>query len=1355
MPFRCSVAVALTTAVLAATGCGAVTQRYPDDVAAAFARDAMRRLESEHFLIYYADRRHAEVLRFLARAERCASATRAAAKIHDGPYDDKMVIVMPDAPFNNAFVVPELSGYEAAAVIPTYSTLDFTTEFGLVADPGLIACHELTHYTHDEQIAGFWRYTNAIFGEIYDPQIGFDPWMFEGLAVHYEAELNPGIGRPSWPLFTGVFAAGYAGGQHLDGGEMSDQKRLATMGHHYLVGGMFVKFLAQTYGDDALWRTIASQAHAVDGVFSAGSFSDGFHKRLGTLIDEFRAWTARTYPVRKPPATQAHLATVGNDARYTRGRDGTEAWVADDVDLPEKLVVRDAHGVTLASIPMVEIAPPRILVEAVPLLVSGLSITNDGNEVWLTAIDTGTTYEIPRLLRWRRGETALTEVQRGLGPGASIDPSGRIYYYCEVDGDRWSLAAYDVYANTRRVVRDMEPGTYVTGGRMSPDGSRIVADVFDGHRFVEWELDATTGSRLREVHGAGFDPVFDASYTSDGRLMWLGQVAERFQVTVEGQVITDAPYAAYAAREANGTIRFLDREAWEWELAEVALPPPPLAAPPALPLPSPAFLPRSVAEPPPAIVSDAAFSPLDHLFYPQNRSPTAIISSDVTDPRATLGGGDRLGNQRWALTGYVQPFLSNEPTHWGGDAQYLNLMLAPFHIYAEVSAINYIERDTGYPDDHHRTRDALLSISRTFRDSIAVGLTGQYTDDEQREVGYLPLVRHVAGPQLAAVYQGVESTRYTGVRRALEASAAVAYYPQITASRRHHRRWRIDWRHRAAAVPPATAVAQPARPRAGVEPRDRPPAARRRQRAAHAVERRQRELGAAAVRRHADRAELAVRRGAARLRGLRDHDRSRGHRRPHVSLSDHHRSRRRVGAVAAAVVLHPRARRRGLRLRRGRRGARASRRHRRGAHAQHRALAPADVDRLSDRAPRARRRRDRAARRPRIPVTARPSLAFAGNALRTFPRGPVRVPSSSHHLGEVAMTSWKTTTLRLGFAAAIFAIGTAEDCGEGGDVNSYGCPTGDACSSKEPDGLDFQSAGIGEQLLAQDQVAAMAVGGTQTILLLNGSDGSPLEIPATVTMGDDEITIASRHGNVLVLRAGSETDSSELRVIDPATGELFDQISIAEAPIAMASLTKSVNETLADLDDGTPMLLSPGGIGVVGLQAADSTPLIDDSMTITGAGLAHPSWDHFVVGDLAPGSYQLVATTTGHDFTLGFDVAAGADRVALSAPGSVLDGSDAEAGAPNFACFSAFVGARYLHAGWTYAADNATIARSGFEGCVWFTPLVAGPVVVRATAGGLTVDLDTTAAAPTTDHARARDKPVGSRGERAFARAGE
>jgi hypothetical protein len=743
----------------------------------------MRRLETARFIIYYPAARRALVDRFLTRADQCAAVLREHSLVHGR--DRKFVIVMPDSPFNNAFVAPDALGYEEVSVIPAHSTLDFTTLFGLPPDPGLIACHELAHYVHVQQTAGFWGTWNSLFGHLYTPQIGYDPWFFEGLATHYEARLT-GIGRPVWPVFTGMFAAAYAG-KPIGGGDMSAFARMAPTGHHYLVGSMFVRFLAERYGERPLWQAIKSQASAFTGWFFTGTFEDGFGVDFGTLLDQFETWVHHTFPVRQVPANQQRLDEIGNDARYARGRDGTEAWVYEDVDVPPRLRVRGASGRTLIDTSLVEIVPPRTLVQASPLLVSGLSITADGSEVWLTALDQGAVFQLPRLLRWRRGDRRPTELSDSLGPGATIDPAGKTYYYCHVDGDRWSLARWDIATHEAQVIVDMTPGTYVLGAQVSADGLRLAANVWDGHAFAIWIVDAASGTILRKITGTNGTAVYDASFASDGRVIYLGVVAGRFQVFVDDVPVSDTPYAALAPREANGTIRFLDREGWSWQLAQIAMPAatrrdslPTLAGAPGVAPPSAAV----------AVQSDEAYSAFDHFFYPQVRSPSLALGGGVPHFGLALGGGDRLDLHRWSVQGYAQPKAGDigTRTHYGAYAGYYNQMLAPLTFIAEGGFLDWaapvadeVDPDITYTEEH-KTRDVSAGFAYTWRQSLNTFLGGVYTSDafSFEDAPYDRV--WVGGPSLALSWFAGETTRFTGVRRAIVATSETAYYPERLSS---------------------------------------------------------------------------------------------------------------------------------------------------------------------------------------------------------------------------------------------------------------------------------------------------------------------------------------------------------------------------------------------------------------------------------------------------------------------------------------------------------------------------------------------------------------------------------------------
>jgi hypothetical protein len=488
--------------------------------------------------------------------------------------------------------------------------------------------------------------------------------------------------------------------------------------------------------------------------------------------------------VRPIPAGQQRLADLGNDARYARGRDGTEAWVTEDVDLPPRLHVRDAKGATLLDTNLVELMPPRKLVQAAPLLVSGLSITADGREVWLTALDQGAVFQIPRLLRWKRGERGLTEMSHTLGPGATVDPTGKVYYYCHVDGDRWNLARYDIATKQAKLLVDMQPGTYVLGAQVSADGTRLAANVWDGGAFAIWIVDATTGQIQRKVGAPDRTPVYDASFTSDGRLMYLGVRDGRFQVFVDGTMVSDAPYAALAPREANGTIRFLDRQDWSWYLAQVDLP---AAAAPALADAAPAPAPLLVGDI--AVHSDERYSPFEHFFYPQVRSPSLAFGGGVPHMGLALAGGDRLDNHRWSLQGYAQPKVGDigTKTHYGAYAAYYNQLLAPVTLSGDVGFLDWAAPvATDDPmvtlTEERKTRDASIGLSTLWRNSLSASLSGIYTSDSS-QVDVAPSSHlWVGGPSLALAWFGGETTRYTGLRRAVFVTSETAYYPHQLSS---------------------------------------------------------------------------------------------------------------------------------------------------------------------------------------------------------------------------------------------------------------------------------------------------------------------------------------------------------------------------------------------------------------------------------------------------------------------------------------------------------------------------------------------------------------------------------------------
>ena len=357
-----------------------VQPQIPQDVAAALARDPMRRLDTTSLSIYYPAPRRDEALRFADRTERCARALRARTLLHNDIADQRMAIILPDLTFNNALTSPIGGGYAPWAVVPTLQTIDaFSLEFGLPPDPATIACHELTHYVHLQEVAGFSYVIDMLFGDAYTPQIGFDAWFDEGLAVYYETLLQPGVGRLAWPFWNGAFRAGVAG-HFLRQGELSEFNRDAFVGNHYLIGSAFIRYLAERYGEWPLWKLIEIQARSI-------FFPLGIDLRFRGAVrkDAVRRCSRsspRTWPAGRPPSRGRPSSACWPSWEPTPATDaspdGSEAWITEGHDTPPRLVVRGPDGRTRLDRLLIDVLPPRRLVVASAESCGSPSFTADG-----------------------------------------------------------------------------------------------------------------------------------------------------------------------------------------------------------------------------------------------------------------------------------------------------------------------------------------------------------------------------------------------------------------------------------------------------------------------------------------------------------------------------------------------------------------------------------------------------------------------------------------------------------------------------------------------------------------------------------------------------------------------------------------------------------------------------------------------------------------------------------------------------------------------------------------------------------------------------------------------------------------
>ena len=269
--------------------------------------------------MYYPQGREFEAWRFLTRIEGCVDHLRGAAHIHNGVSNQKIVAILPELAFNNAFVTPRFSGYESLAVVPTYDTLDmFSLEMGLPPDPAVIGCHEITHYVQFQQIAGFaWLWN--LFGRLYTPQIGL---RLPGSRRGWRSTTRPSCSRASagWPGRIWRGSSPPASRAALPRRRSHVVQRDFYAGNHYLVRQPVRPLPGRALRRGQLWQLIAVQARSIFFPLWVNlRFWQAYDKTLSTLIGEFADEVAAHLPARDRPPDQ-RVIRAGRRQRPLRPR---------------------------------------------------------------------------------------------------------------------------------------------------------------------------------------------------------------------------------------------------------------------------------------------------------------------------------------------------------------------------------------------------------------------------------------------------------------------------------------------------------------------------------------------------------------------------------------------------------------------------------------------------------------------------------------------------------------------------------------------------------------------------------------------------------------------------------------------------------------------------------------------------------------------------------------------------------------------------------------------------------------------------------------------------------------------------
>ncbi len=766
--------------VLLLVGCATTAPRFDQELATSFAQDDMRKLVTADAEIYYPVQYAEAAKRVAARASECLKAMRA----HDVTRRDygRALLFLTSANYNNAYVGGQSGGEPLQVVNPLSATSEFFHWYGLGgADVGDVACHEMFHFVHYEQVQGFWEVVNTVFGPVLPPQAFLERWFTEGVAQFYEGRIARSVGRPFSPVYRGSFDSFVAmrGGAVWPGDLSLGQRELAPYSGAYITGLYFTEWLVAKYGEDKLWKLMDIQGRSVFSPFGATlRFKEVYGLSTGALIDEWSKDLAASLVVRTRPAEERSLlADVGQVARLaSHPASGTLAIVSSGNEQVPMLRILERDGTVRVERRLAKLGTDRDYVFVGPGSMSGLSFTADGKFLFLLnddLIDRGDTRAQIWKVDAQTGEVLEVYQDVGRGMGGAVSADGLTFTFVDFPAGKSRIIERELEAGLDRVVAEFPLGVSVSAPQWNAAHTQLVYSRFDSNGWNLVLLSEDGTSRDLTTDGA-FN--YAAKWADDTHLIFARTAGKYLQAhrmdlaTGAIERLTDTPYGLLDPAPVGSEVVAVVRDGVHWSIDTM-----PGASKETFTL-EPVAIPEKHEPAPLEVTSDEKYSSLEQLFVPQLRVPSGTIGfgPNASDGSPTftgsvalsLMGRDRLGKHTWAINGYLGiPALENQL-----QLGYRNLTLAPWSLIASA------ER-TAYATEAYWTGG--LYASRTvFTVPLFFGV--------QTEVWqpFGQAAEKFIGPTFAISYAAGDSTAYAGAQRTFSFSLDVSAYPRFLASER-------------------------------------------------------------------------------------------------------------------------------------------------------------------------------------------------------------------------------------------------------------------------------------------------------------------------------------------------------------------------------------------------------------------------------------------------------------------------------------------------------------------------------------------------------------------------------------------
>ncbi len=383
---------------------------------------------------------------------------------------------------------------------------------------GTLITHEQTHVVHLDTIGGLPALVNRVLGKVWAPNLVQPRWFIEGLATHMESALTAG-GRIRSSMFEMYIRMDALEGRLMRMDQVSNGMDRWPRGNaYYLYGSRFVRWLAETHGQEALAamsreygrRAIPYGLNRTAKRVTGRTFDELWDDWQADLVAKSEALQARVEAEGRVEGER--LTRYGDIARSPRWLDDeTLVYFANDGSHDSQLRAMDRDG-----------GDHRQLVRAVGNVYWG---PMDGGRSLIFGQPDGhrDIYFFYDLFRFDRETEELTRLTHGLrAREPDVSPDGRWVAFTRSGAGTTHLMIAetdDIEATQRPLVRSRRYEQAYTP-RFSPDGRTVAFSHWRAGGYRDIRLVDVASGEVREVtHDRALDT--GPAWAPDGRHLYF------------------------------------------------------------------------------------------------------------------------------------------------------------------------------------------------------------------------------------------------------------------------------------------------------------------------------------------------------------------------------------------------------------------------------------------------------------------------------------------------------------------------------------------------------------------------------------------------------------------------------------------------------------------------------------------------------------------------------------------------------------------------------------------------------------------------------------------------------------------